>query len=324
MRTCAIPLAPARPSASARSRSQPSKSPPSPWTRASCVSTSALPASSGSRSSCSRKRCSVPSRSSKSQKRRSRSGIDRDMPRLGRDAAEPGAHGRIRLELEAALVRDVRVAVERDIRERIRVADEEEPPVQVPVERSQRPLPGVHPLGQPVGEFLRAAGVRDPEADDRHGWLEVVLLEEHPLQHLRPLVWILGHEARSVAEVPEDRARLAERATVVEHERRHPQRGVEPAEHIASVRTVDHVQGATLVRDPEESEEQANLVAVARDRVFVEDDQTSTIAAIASATSPARNGIPRTRLKPVASTRNSARISFCSCPRLISGTSTLS
>src|SRR5436190_1382818 len=50
----------------------------------------------------------------------------------------------------------------------------------------------------------------------------------------------------------------------------------------------------------------------------------STIASIASATSPARNGIPRTRLKPVASTRNSARTSFCSCPRLISGTRILS
>src|SRR2546426_6955490 len=50
----------------------------------------------------------------------------------------------------------------------------------------------------------------------------------------------------------------------------------------------------------------------------------STIAPIASATSPARNGIPRTRLKPFASTRNSARTSFCNWPRLISGTSTLS
>jgi hypothetical protein len=50
--------------------------------------------------------------------------------------------------------------------------------------------------------------------------------------------------------------------------------------------------------------------------------QASTIASIASSTSLARNGIPRTRLKPVASTRNSARISFTSWPRLISGTST--
>jgi hypothetical protein len=54
------------------------------------------------------------------------------------------------------------------------------------------------------------------------------------------------------------------------------------------------------------------------------DSQASTMASIASATSLARNGVPRTRLKPVASTRNSARISFCSWPRLISGTSTFS
>jgi hypothetical protein len=50
--------------------------------------------------------------------------------------------------------------------------------------------------------------------------------------------------------------------------------------------------------------------------------QASTIASIACSTSPARNGIPRTRLNPVASTRNSARTSLTSWPRLISGTST--
>ena len=78
------------------------------------------------------------------------------------------------------------------------------------------------------------------------------------------------------------------------------------------VRTVDDVQGTPLVRNPEVREEKPHLVAVARNGVFVEDDQASTIASIASATSPARNGMPRTRLKPVASTRNSARISFSS------------
>src|SRR5436190_806243 len=49
-----------------------------------------------------------------------------------------------------------------------------------------------------------------------------------------------------------------------------------------------------------------------------------SIASIASWTSPARNGRPRTRLKPAASTRNSARISLRSWPRLISGISTFS
>src|SRR5215203_4711349 len=49
-----------------------------------------------------------------------------------------------------------------------------------------------------------------------------------------------------------------------------------------------------------------------------------SIASIASASSSERNGRPRTRLKPTASTRNSARTSLSSCPRFISGTRTLS
>src|SRR5580765_7043938 len=49
-----------------------------------------------------------------------------------------------------------------------------------------------------------------------------------------------------------------------------------------------------------------------------------SIASIASASSSERNGRPRTRLNPTASTRNSARTSLSSCPRFISGTSTLS
>src|SRR5262245_14599570 len=49
-----------------------------------------------------------------------------------------------------------------------------------------------------------------------------------------------------------------------------------------------------------------------------------SIASIASASSSERNGSPRTRLNPTASTRNSARTSLSSCPRFISGTSTRS
>ena len=52
--------------------------------------------------------------------------------------------------------------------------------------------------------------------------------------------------------------------------------------------------------------------------------QESTSAVIASASSAARNGRPRTLLYPAASTRNCARISMRSCPRFISGMSTLS
>src|SRR6185312_10169093 len=48
----------------------------------------------------------------------------------------------------------------------------------------------------------------------------------------------------------------------------------------------------------------------------------SAMAVIASSSSAALSGLPRTRLYETASTRNSARRSSASCPRFISGTST--
>ena len=99
-------------------------------------------------------------------------------------------------------------------------ADDVASAVQMTVERCEHPLARHHALREPVGEILRAARVRDPEADDGNRRLEVVLLEEHPLQDLRTLVRIGGNEAGAFSEVPEDRAGLAERTAVVEHERR--------------------------------------------------------------------------------------------------------
>ena len=85
------------------------------------------------------------------------------------------------------------------------------------------------PLLEPVRERVGPAGVGDPEADDRDRRLVLVLLEEHPLQHLRLPVAVVGSEAALRAQIPEDRVRLAERASVVEHERRDAQRRVEAA-----------------------------------------------------------------------------------------------
>ena len=77
-----------------------------------------------------------------------------------------------------------------------------------------------------------------------------VLLEEHPLEHLRAVVAILGHEARALAEVPEDRSRLGERTPVVEHQRRNAEVGVEPGEDLGTVRAVDDVEVTPLVGIP--------------------------------------------------------------------------
>ena len=136
------------------------------------------------------------------------------------DAAEPGLNRRIPAEVEPALGGDVRVAVERDVRERRAVADEEVPSTQMPLDRAQRTVPGRGALLEAIGERLRLARIGKPEADDGDRRLVVVLLEEHPLQHLRALVAVVRDEPRPLAEVPEDRARLGERPAVAEHERR--------------------------------------------------------------------------------------------------------
>ena len=104
-----------------------------------------------------------------------------------------------------------------------------------------------------------------------------VLLEELPLQHLRALVRILGHELRPVAEVPEDRVRLRERAAVVENERRNAEARIQLAEHLGAVRAVDDRQLHGLVLDPELREQKAHLVAVARGRRVVQKHVDSVV-----------------------------------------------
>jgi len=74
-----------------------------------------------------------------------------------------------------------------------------------------------------------------PETGHGNERLVAVLLEEHPLQRLSPLIGVGGHVRRALAEVPEDRARLRQRATVVEHEGGDAQRGVQRAEYLRAL-----------------------------------------------------------------------------------------
>ena len=172
----------------------------------------------------------------------------------------------------------MRVAVERDVGDAQAVADEVVAILaEVAFERRQRLVAALLQRGQPVGMLLGAARVLDEEARDGDVRLEVVLLEEFPGQHLRDLVGVVRHEARPPGQIPEDRARLAQRPAVVEHERRHAQRRIEIADDVGAVGAVDDVERAALERQAEVRGQQANLVAVARDGRVVE-DHAATIA----------------------------------------------
>ena len=200
------------------------------------------------------------------------------MPRLGRDARDPGADGGVAPQVEPTLPGHVRVAVERDVGDAQAVADEVMTILaEVAFERRKRLVAAHLQRGQPVGMLLGAARVLDEEARDGDVRLEVVLLEEFPGQDLRDLVGVVRHEARPPGQIPEDRARLAQRAAVVQHERRHAQRRIEIADDVRTVGAVDDIELAALEGQTEVRRQQANLVAIAGDGRVVE-DHAATIA----------------------------------------------
>jgi hypothetical protein len=59
-------------------------------------------------------------------------------------------------------------------------------------------------LLQPVDKCFGPARVSDPKSHDGDRGFVVVLLEEHPLQHLRAVVPILRNEPRAFGEVPQN------------------------------------------------------------------------------------------------------------------------
>src|SRR5229473_5819109 len=61
---------------------------------------------------------------------------------------------------------------------------------------------------------------REPEAGHRDIRLVTVLLKEHPLQRLGAAPTVGGQQERILAQVPEDRVRLGESASILEFEYR--------------------------------------------------------------------------------------------------------
>src|SRR6476661_4567490 len=81
-------------------------------------------------------------------------------------AVQPRTDRRVGLELEAAFLRGVRVAVDGDVGERHPIADEPLAAVEVALQRSEHAVAAAVPLVEPVACLLGPARVREPEPCD--------------------------------------------------------------------------------------------------------------------------------------------------------------
>ena len=112
--------------------------------------------------------------------------------------------------------------------------------------RSRRPGALALPL-----EPLRRPRVHEPEARDRDVRLVAVLLEEHPLQHLRALVGVGACTEFRPRSTRGSRSTPRAGDQIVEDKRQDAQPRVEVAEQLGAVRAVDHAHVHRLVREPE-------------------------------------------------------------------------
>jgi len=115
---------------------------------------------------------------------------------------------------------------------------------------------------------LAAAPLHDPSGGD--GRLDLVLLEEEPLPHTRPLEPVVGEVLAAFREEEKDGARLGDEGPIVQLEDGHSPGWISPAmlwfERLAG----EDVDEDALVRLVQVREEESRLEAVPRSRVVVQ------------------------------------------------------
>ena len=126
-------------------------------------------------------------------------------PGCSGDPLEPALDGGEAIHLEPALAGDVDVAEQRQVGERVAVADQEVVLAEVRLEelqrvdaRALRGVLGAHPAGS------------DEKPKSPHRRVDLGLLEEEPAMDLRPLEPVLREELAPLCEVEQDGGRFRE------------------------------------------------------------------------------------------------------------------
>src|SRR5262245_66330030 len=143
------------------------------------------------------------------------------MPWLGRDAVEPVPDRRESGKVVVAMMREVRIGVERDVGDRVAIGDKIPMALEVALHHAEGAIAFLHPILE--GMLLQLAPAPDqqqPEISGADIGLDTVLLEEHPLQRLGTVIAVLRTQPRSAGEMPEDRIRFGNKAPRRDFEQR--------------------------------------------------------------------------------------------------------
>ena len=134
-------------------------------------------------------------------------------------ALDPRAHRRASGEIHVDVARQVDVGPQREVGDRVPIARHPLAAVEVRLEPVDRGLAAREAVGEDLGRERVAAG-QAPEARAAEVGLDVVLLDEQPLVHVRPRHRIGRQQVRALGEVEQDGARLGDRRAVGQFQHR--------------------------------------------------------------------------------------------------------
>jgi hypothetical protein len=163
----------------------------------------------------------------------------------------------------------VDVSPEREVGDRVAIARDPLAPVEVRLEPVDRGLAARQAVGVDLGRELVAAG-QVPEAGTAEVGLDVVLLDEQPLVHVRARHRVGGQQVRALGEVEQDGARLGDRRAVGHLEHRGPPQRIAPPVLGRGGVGAEDVHGHTAVGALELGQQHPRLQAVGRGGVVVE------------------------------------------------------
>src|SRR5690606_26018713 len=130
-------------------------------------------------------------------------------------------------ELEAALLRLVRVGIKRDIGDAEGPSGKERAFLKPPVHHPQRLVATLQRYRQPSRRgFLRPLGIGQQSLAYGYVWLMAVLFEEQPLVTDRPFEPVGRQEARSLGKIKQDGIGLCQPPSVIELKQGHHGVGV--------------------------------------------------------------------------------------------------